>query len=246
MDAVYNQYAQEMHERFGFLASWLPSARVALGDVGVLVDRRFRKVTTLAALGVSFSADPPGNVADIDYSSAQAVQVTGETGADAGDLMSTTVTISFGRSGATFFQAGDTYEQKIADLHVLEAELRHRHDQGHWPSEYVVVSTVLQTGPTVIFVSNERDAQVGLRLSADTAGSAVPIADITVDLAVTKRSGLAVNLVAPRGATPLFGAVQLRKRLGRTAQLRFRGDGQEAGLVPVRWPSLATVPETQR
>ena len=47
MTAVYEQYTQEMHSRFGYLATWLPNARIALGDVGVLKRDRFTVVTRI-------------------------------------------------------------------------------------------------------------------------------------------------------------------------------------------------------
>ncbi|MGW6619786.1 hypothetical protein ACWF99_01065 [Nocardia sp. NPDC055002] len=239
MDAVYQQYAAEMHERFGFLATWLPSGLVEPGDVGVLVNGKFEKVTTLTTLGVPYSLDTPGHNGHLDYSSAQTVRVTETAGVDAADLVSSSLTISFGRSGATFLQAADTSELKIADLHLLEGELKRRYAHHQWLPEYLVVHKVVRTGPAVIFVSNERDAHIGLRLNA-TGGipSTVPIAQAAAHLTVTSRSGLAVNLVVPAESTPLFGAVQLRKRLGGNTSLRFRNDGNDAGLVPMRWPTV--------
>ncbi|MCA2208394.1 hypothetical protein [Nocardia rosealba] len=235
MDAVYQQYASEMHERFGFLSTWLPSGLVEPGDVGVLVEGRFEKVTTLAALGIQYTLNQPGHKGHLDYSSARTVRVNETTDLDAAGVLFSSLTINFGGSGATFLQADDTYELTIADLHLLEGELKQRYAQRQWPPEYLVVHKVLRTGPAVVFVSDERDATVGLRLEA--TGGPVPIARAAARLTVTSRAGLAVNLIAPETSTPLFNAVQLRKRLGGNTYLKFRNDAGDAGLVPLRWPT---------
>ncbi|MFF2554841.1 hypothetical protein ACFVUS_27825 [Nocardia sp. NPDC058058] len=237
MDAVYEQYAREMHDRYGYFAIWLPSSRVALGDVGVFVDDRFEKITTLAALGIPFFTEPAGHVTHLDYSSAKAVQVSTEGSAALGDTSTAALTISFGRKGATFFQAAQSREEKLANLHLLEAELRRLHQLKRWSLDHLVVNTVLHTGPTVIFVSNERDAQVALDVRADLLGSPIPIAQASGQLSITRRSGLAANVVAPDGLTPLFRAVQMKKRLGRDVSIQFRGD-DEIGLVPVEWEDI--------
>jgi hypothetical protein len=36
-------YLHEMHQRFGYLATWLPNAKLELGDVGVLRGEEFRQ-----------------------------------------------------------------------------------------------------------------------------------------------------------------------------------------------------------
>ncbi len=49
MASPVNLYHREMHDRFGFLATWLPGDS---GDVGSLIGGRFRKVASLEELGI--------------------------------------------------------------------------------------------------------------------------------------------------------------------------------------------------
>src|SRR5690242_5964039 len=77
------QYATELHDRFGYLANWLPTANLKLGDVGTVKDGIFEKVATLDDLKVKFAIETHPDAGEIEYTSAGAVSQKAKGGANA-------------------------------------------------------------------------------------------------------------------------------------------------------------------
>src|ERR1044072_8200162 len=124
MVAIHEAYTREMYDEYGYFAVWLPSVPLALGDVGTFTGHRFDKLTTLADLGVPFRASPVSARADVEYSSSGAVSMS----ADGAVGVTRTVpmvslSITFSRDGATFFQARECTEQSIDNLPELASAL---------------------------------------------------------------------------------------------------------------------------
>ncbi|MGW0750829.1 hypothetical protein [Streptomyces sp. NPDC002587] len=228
MSSIPDRYTRELHKRYGYLACWLPSTPLALGDVGLISQHRFRKVTTLDELGIPFTKDAEGKAADLDYSSADCVAVTAGTRVDdpAADVM-TNLSITFDRRGATLFQASGCVQETIGNLLALRDALRERFAAKTWRTEYVVVTEVVRTGPTAILVSEQHGARINLRVRAGGLGGPLAVAGALGAYSVTANSGIAASVLAPDGATPLFQAVQLRKRLVGPPELVFRSDEDE-------------------
>jgi hypothetical protein len=70
MPAIFEQYTHELEDKFGYLATWLPSTALRLGDVGVLKRDRFEFVTSIADLGLETEVRNHGGAADYQYVSA--------------------------------------------------------------------------------------------------------------------------------------------------------------------------------
>lgn len=228
MTSIPELYTREMHKKYAYLACWLPSNRVALGDVGVLAQHRFRKLTTLADLGIPFTRDADSPIADLTYSSTDYVAVSSaaRVGAVEADAVSN-LSVTFSRSGATLFQASHCVVERIGNLPALEAALRTAHEQRTWRLEYVVVTEVVRTGPTAILVAEQRDAALDLQVSTSDLAGLLPVAAATAKSVITGRRGIAADVLAPDGCTPLFNAMQLRKRLLGQDKLVFRSDDDD-------------------
>lgn len=235
MAGVHDGYTREMYDEFGHFACWLPNTRLALGDVGTLQGRRFEKLTTLAELGVAFSEDEPSVVGDLEYATAGHVEVAVRLAAQPVAVVS----ITFTGGGATFFQASACVWTRIAGLPAVEKQLL---ELPAWRGEYVVVTKLLRTGPTVVLVSSDKGARVDVELSADALVGSVPIAKAGGRLAVNGTSSLAARVAVADGATPLFRAMWLRRPIVGRPRLRWRSTGTAAettALTDVTWADYA-------
>lgn len=240
MAAVYELYTKEMYTRTGYFAAWLPSMPVALGDVGVLKGNRFSKVTTLAQLGVPFRVGAASKPADVDYSTAEYVSVSPGVSVDvAGASGHVGLDISFGRAGATLFQARGCVLESVENLPELERALLDLRRNRTWRSGYVVVTTVLRTGPTAIVVSDERGASMRVRVDAGALSAPMPVAAGLGHLDVTSRKGVTVEVLSREGATPLFRLSRLRRKPLGSGELVFRADEQQPELAAVEWTDVA-------
>lgn len=227
MTAIHERYVREMHRRFGQFACWPPNTPLRLGDVGLLRRDRFDKVTTLAEVGINSLPDEVGVPVLLEYCSAGQVQLSVDGDAEVIPVVSPAackVSISFEKEGATFFQAAQAVRESIKDLPKLERALQPLLARKIWRPEWVVVTSVQRTGPAVILVSNQRNAKVEFSVSADAFAPAVPLAEAAARITFSSMNGVAVQVIAPDGTTPVFGAAQFRKRLTGKAVLSFRGE----------------------
>ena len=76
-------YQSEMHHNLGFYATWLPGDPIEIGDVGVLLDGRFRRLTSLTDLGISYDLSAAGTTQNVQYTSAKGAKVGAATSASA-------------------------------------------------------------------------------------------------------------------------------------------------------------------
>jgi len=239
--SVRDTYTREMYGRTGLFASWpLPSAPVALGDVGVLKRNLFRKETTLTGLGIGFVTGPAGKPADVDYSTAEFVSVAASaTAHTAGPGPSAGLTIRFTRAGAILFQARDCVMETIENLPGLEASLRDLRLDKTWRPEWCIITSLLRTGPTAIVISDEHGAVMELRADASALTAAIPVAVALGDFAVSSCAGITFKVLSKEGATPLFGVSQLRRKPWGQSALVFRGGGDQPALPEVELASVA-------
>src|SRR3954468_16007120 len=76
-------YQQELHDKLGFFANWLPGDPLNVGDAGVLEGGRFRRVASLEELGVPCQLEPTVQTRqDLQFRSSKGLKLTPELGAD--------------------------------------------------------------------------------------------------------------------------------------------------------------------
>lgn len=236
MAAIHEQYTEEMHRQFGYFASWLPSNRLELGDVGTLRRDRFDKITSLARLGVRFQVGTADEPVDLEYSSAGQVDVSVNANAhlDTGPVAkpSATITVTFNRANATLFQAARCTVESVLDLSTLEEQLCRLKRAESWSLDYVVVTELVRTGPAAILISNQKGAKVEFQVDAGVlGGDSLQVAKASVGLPIMSTSGLAVKVIALSGVTPLNRAGRLRRRFTADPRLVYRS-GKSVGDPP--------------
>lgn len=116
-----------------------------LGDVGTLHRDRFERATSLAELGIQFRTRERDHDIDFEYASAgnASIDVTG-------DAEPARVAVSFRREYGVVFQATACRSTEIADRHTLGRTVLALAETGQWQRNWVVVTEVVTTGPTVV------------------------------------------------------------------------------------------------
>lgn len=244
MPAVHRQYTRELYKEFRYFATWMPNVGLSLGDVGVLRDHRFDRMTSLTEMGVTFTRlEHPGR-AEYSYSSTGKVEISLDGGLTApalpGGNSSMALTVAFSDASATYFRAVGCRSEVISDLPSLARDLRDLRQSGEWRPEYVVVTEVVRAGPAVVLVSNQAGARARLQVTADS----LPVAALSAGggLGASVASGLAASVIVSDGeVTPLFRAAKLRR--GRNPRLIVRGPAVTANLVDASWDDFAADPD---
>lgn len=223
--SVSARYTKELRERFGYSATWFPTVRVELGDVGRMAGYEFERLGGLADFGVHFDARGSESVGTMAYASSGAVEVSvggaaevasGPWAAPAGAAMS----IKFSREGAVWFQADACVVEAIEDLFALESDILALNEAGKWDDDLVVVSEVIRAEQGTVLVSGGAQGGVDLTTQAE-----VPAVGGRARMRVTASRNVGTQVVGHGGLTPLFRAKGIRRRLLRQTKLTSRQDG---------------------
>jgi len=216
---VNRKYAQEIHEQFGYLATWLPNAPINIGDVGTVDNAIFTKVGTLADFGISFDEETHPNKADMEYASAGAVDITVGAGGNAplpGQLPGTIdadVSVTFKSSDAILFQASECETVTIGNLMDVTDEVVALFVAGKWKKNQVVVTDAIRSAAATVLISSGQNAHITLHVRGDVGASKLKLASANASFDIKSSSSIGTRFVSEHGLTPLFTARGVRTPL---------------------------------
>lgn len=229
MTAVSAQYTREIRGALGYSATWLPSVDIRIGDVGVISDYQYRRVSSLADFGIGFTTRKDDSRAVIQYSTENAVSIGVDGAADAGVLGNTPLegrlSVKFGAGNAVLFQAGNCRTQAIEDQHGLGRQVLEMADRGDWPEGYVVVTDVVTADVTTVLISNGSGAEAEFSLDADVELQSTSLVNAKAQVRLLHAKNIGTQIVAQRGLTPLFKAQGVVRHL-----IRRRSFGPQRGV----------------
>jgi hypothetical protein len=210
--AVNKKYAEEIHAQFGYLATWLPTAPISVGDVGVVKDSIFTKVGTLKDFGISFNKEEHPEEADLEYTSAGAVEINASATGNApipgavpvkidGD-----VAVSFRRADAILFQASQCQTTTLGDLSKATERIIALFKAGKWPRNQVVVTDAVRSAASTVLISSGQDAHITLRVKGEFGAGKLQLANANASFDVKNSESIGMSIVSKRNLTPLFKA----------------------------------------
>jgi hypothetical protein len=225
------QYAREIHEQFGYLATWLPTANIQVGDVGSIQDGIFEKSGSLKDHGISFSSHEDPQTGDIEYASSDAVTIeviaagAGSATALAGSIVTAkaSIAVSFRRANAVLFQASKCRTISISNLSVATSTILDQYRAGKWPKDLVVVTEVVIADAATILISSGAGAHIKLSAKADLGASEAKLANADAGLTVDSSSAIGTHIIAQKGTTPLFKAGGIKTSLLWEPEFKKKG-----------------------
>lgn len=212
-------YLKGMFDKFAYTATWLPNAPLELGDVGVLSDGFFQRVTSLKSLGIDFTVRKGASAVDLSHSSEKDVTVSSDNAANAelkaADAKANAkVTVEFGAKGAFVFQAKGCVESAIEDQAKLGREIIARFKSGeNWDASWVVINTVVEAESATIMVSNSTTSKIEIGANANLPPGSAALADANIGLRVTSQTGDVMNILAAKSLTPMFRVSRIKQGL---------------------------------
>lgn len=219
MSAVYEQYTEELREKYGYLATWLPNIKLKLGDIGVLKRDRFEFITTLDDLGISFKTRDISEAADYEYISADGANVEFNAGADVAGIGTTIgkssakASVFFKRANAVVFVAKGCKTTLIEQHDRLGKQIVALYQAGKWPKEHVIITELVTAESATILISATADAKIDFSATSQIAPLSLSLAEATAGLQIARSSGIATQILASRQLTPLFRASGVRRSL---------------------------------
>jgi hypothetical protein len=238
MASPHKQYTKELYNQFTYLAMWLPSVPIKLGDVGIFNKGRFERITRLRNLGLSFEIRQDKTPSQVSYATEGAVSLSfkaeGEapppvsqlTAAQAGFLIEMT------RANATLFQALETYSPSIEDQVTLGKQILELYKTGEWDLKYFVVTEILEARSATILISSSVNARVELSATGKINPGMIDLADIHAGLRLEHSRNMNTQIIATAGLTPLFKARSVKKRFGLGNAFFRDSEFELSGLTP--------------
>jgi hypothetical protein len=219
MGKVWQQYTKEMAKQFGYLAAWTPGVQIALGDVGVLKDNLFTRVSSLKNLGIPFDATSDTSEEDVKYASSGSVSITFKAAGklpNPGSALSQAeagVTVAFSRKSAVVYEALGCTSPAIDDQVTLGKEIVGRYAKGSWNKDWVVITQVVQAKSGSVLISAQKDAKLEISASGKVTEGSFSVADASLGLSVVVQHDMQTTLLAKAGMTPLFKARGIKSQL---------------------------------
>jgi hypothetical protein len=218
-------YAQEVSEHLDYLVNWPINNAVQLGDIGVISNGIFKRLSTLETKGIGVPKQRDGQgSSSLEYASRDGVQWTVDLGAESQIKgLGGKVNIDFSREGAVFLRIGDYTVKQFDVIDGLGKEIQERYKNGDWERGWIVVTEVVTASAATILVSGSNSAKASIQLDASLpATDAIGKGKFSQVLGLT--GSFAAQLVG-ESVSPLLRTSGLRRRLiGNT----FRGSGIES------------------
>jgi hypothetical protein len=214
--AAPDTYMTEMHQRFGFLATWLPNTPIQIGDVGVLRRDRFEHITTLRRLGVNFQSSTANKMLDLEYTSEGCVETEFSAGASRGNNSpkgEASVRLRFLRENAVLFVASSCAPVQLDNIREIGKQILDLYQEGTWEHNWAVVTQILDAEASTILISEQVSAELTLAAEQSLNGTLKSLADTKAGLHVRSGRGVGLRIVAAGGLRPLFQAHGVKKRL---------------------------------
>lgn len=218
---IAKRYTDEIRSKHNYLATWYPSIKLSLGDIGTFNDERiFVPIGEIARQGVQITPVPSPASTDFSYHSAHDfdyhVKLVGKSDLLAPHipLHAAGIGIRFHGEGAMFFQLGDVTHERIGDQIALARKMLALANNQEWDKDWLVVTEVMRARKFVILVSESADGSAELTAEADV--SALGLSALTAEGTVSLKHSHALNTqiisTAARELTPLFRAVRVKRR----------------------------------
>jgi hypothetical protein len=202
-------YQAEMHHNLGFYATWLPGDPIEIGDVGVLLDGRFRRLTSLTDLGISYTTSEAGTPQNVQYTSARGTKIGAATSANAAGIAGLEISIEFSADGAFVFHATGLQASRLQELPAVSANVLAAYEEARWRKEWLLIEAVHVADCATIIVSQDSSAGLVLTGSASGPVAVLSLADPKARLDVASSRGKLVHVVGGRTLKPLYSCLRI-------------------------------------
>ncbi|WP_138992747.1 hypothetical protein [Larkinella sp. C7] len=210
MPSLVTLYQQEMHGNVGFFANWFPGDPLEIGDVGLLENGRFRRLTTLKELNIECISSEGQNKQEMQYTSTQGTNVKASLG---GALTAGTkgeITIDFSREGAFVFNASGLTTKRMENRLSVGNQILDTYEKKNWERNWVVIESLYVADCATIIVSEDHSSSIVLQASADIPIPSISLSDPKLDLKVTSTRGKLIHIVGEKGLHPLYACFKLK------------------------------------
>lgn len=213
------KYTRELKKQFDYLATWLPGTPIDLGDIGILRNNQFTKVSNLSDFGIEFEIEPDETKSDIEHSSKGAVSITTKAsgtvapqGRALGEI-DAGIIVEFSKENAILFKANGTTSPCIKDQISLGKKIIELYKDGKWDKDWAVITELVDSESATILISSSSNGEIELKAKGEIEAAKLDIADAELGFELTFSKDLSTKIIAAESLSPLFKASKVKSRL---------------------------------
>lgn len=210
------RYTDEIHDEFSYWATWLPVSRLRLGDLGPVRNRVFSPQTSLAEHGVPFETTRRTESLDLQHASRDGVRITFQSAAASQAIPGIPqgragVEVAFAKTNGIVFVVRDGHERRIDHLDAIGQKLLELIQEGAVAREYALVTHVVDAAAATVLISGSSEAKFVTSADMDLTAGLLDLANAGLRFARVSSRNMQTELIADRGATPLFKLAGFKK-----------------------------------
>jgi len=230
------QYLKEINDKFNYRANWEPNKPLAIGDIGILEKGIFSLRSSLTQEKIPMQVRTEESTGNLKYTSSGAVSIKsklsgqGKIPQSALGELDAGFSIEFNKEQAIVFEINGYKTHLVENVGEIEREVMQRFMGNTWPKDWVIITELVQADNATILISNSKDSAIDLKANGNMEASPnLSLADASLELGVVSRRGIATEIVARQGITPLYRAAGIKTKLfGGGGSLASKGDLQDA------------------
>jgi hypothetical protein len=239
MSSPVKLYQREMHTNLGFFATWLPGDHLELGEAGLMDGGRFRKMTSLAELGISIEKSSAGPPQKAHYESTSGTKVTFAAGAAATPGTRGEISVQFSKEGAFLFHSTGLRHTRIENRQAVATAVLNAYDAGTWKKEWCLIEGLHTAERATIIVSEDTNAEIVLAAATDLPLAGISLADPKVELNVSSTRGKLFHLIGGKQLHPLYSCLRLTDPwFGERSLEPVRGAADPGSRIMLERPSI--------
>ncbi len=213
------KYTNQLLKQFRYLATWLPGTPLELGDIGILRNNEFTKISNLNNEGIQFEVTEDETESDIEHSTKGAVSLTTKSSgvlAPQGSVLGEVdagITVEFSQATAILFKANGTRSPSINDQISLGQEILGRFQSGKWDKDWAVITEIVIAKSGTIIISSSSTAKIELKAKGEIEAAKLDIAGANFNFEISFSKDLSTKIIAEKSLTPLFKVSKVKSRM---------------------------------
>ncbi len=179
-----------------------PTRPIELGAYGVMENGYFRRYGNIKAdFGINFTVAPDDSPSYENFKSEGSVGIDfkakGDIGAAGAPLLKAQVGFTFSSENSLFFSAAGVRYLQIGDLRGVGERLKELYNQGQWKKKYVLVSSVLEAGNTLLLISGADQCHVVIEAKSDEIQQ-IDLANVEAEFGIKTSSRVSYQILTDK------------------------------------------------
>jgi hypothetical protein len=209
-------YVKGIDKQLGYLATWLPTTDIHVGDIGRFDGPTFVPTSSLSARRMRFRVQKGAAVGDLSAQIGRGIRISAKVRGETNQLAPSIprakagAVVQFSSDESAIFSASGCVQDRVEDVESLMDDIERLYDNWQWPKDLVVVTHVVRAKKATILVSSDKGATFELTAAASQNAGPVDVGKLSGGWSLASSYNSSLSLVSRSNLTPLFRAIKIK------------------------------------